>query len=145
VLLRSDDAYSSAFSRRLPLFSSLLTVGNIRTRLPPLVIPLVSWVVFGSCLADVCESLSLTRVTLDFLCGGQMMVVNRAALLERFLQRWFCLVGLGFLPYSVSSFKHVLSKMRFPIPFTSFPLFSLLVTFVNVSLLLVTLNVSLLM
>jgi hypothetical protein len=31
------------------------------------------------------------------------------------------LVLVVFLPYSVSSFKQVLSKMRFPVPFTSFP------------------------
>jgi hypothetical protein len=56
------------------------------------------------------------------------MIVNRATLLlECFLQRWFRLVrlGLGFPPYSVSSFEQVLSKMRFPVPFTSFSLFSL--------------------
>jgi hypothetical protein len=55
------------------------------------------------------------------------MIVNRATLLECFLQRWFRLVrlGLGFPPYSVSSFKQVLSKISFPVPFTSFPLLSL--------------------
>jgi hypothetical protein len=40
-----------------------------------------------------------------------------------------------FLPYSVPSFKQVLLKMRFPVPFLSFHRLSLSVTFVNVSLL----------
>jgi hypothetical protein len=33
---------------------------------------------------------------LDFPCGGQLMIVNRATLLECFLQHWFRLVCLGF-------------------------------------------------
>jgi hypothetical protein len=135
-------------SRRLPLFSSLLTVGSVRTRLPPLVIPSVSWVVFGSCSVDV-VNLSLTCATLDFLRGGQLMIVDdgESCHAAYWNASWNASCSVGFVSfvlvlvsrlYSISSFKQVLSKMRFQSlsRISHYSHFS--VTFVNVSLLSVT-------
>jgi hypothetical protein len=85
----------------------------------------------------VVDTIAHGSAILDFPCGGQLMIVDDSESRHAagmFPATWFCLVllGLGFLPYSVLSFKQVLSKLRFPVPFTSFPLFSLTVTFVNV-------------
>jgi hypothetical protein len=92
------------------------------------------------------DTIALESATLDFslwwsaddceLCQAAGML-SATLVLSRL--SWFS-------SHSVLSFKQVLLKMRFPVPFPSFPLFSLLVTFINVSLLLVTfVNVSLLM
>jgi hypothetical protein len=84
----------------------------------------------------VVDTIALGSAILDLPFGGQLMIMNRATLLECFLQHWFCLVRLGFLSSLFLSLKQVLLKMRFPVPCPSFPLCSLLVTFVNVFLLL---------
>jgi hypothetical protein len=89
----------------------------------------------------VVDTIAPGSAILDFPCGDQLMIGDDCESCHAagmFPATWFRLVilGLDFSPYLVLSFKQVFSKLRFPVPFTSFPLFSLSVTFVKVFLLL---------